>query len=238
MILIVVCGRCRDNKSDNVTTTIADTRIRMQSSSEGYEGLDYKEVVSELKALGFTNINTKPLDDLIIGFIADENEVEEVSVGGSIDYSAGSMFYPDVRIVVSYHSYPEADETVPLDGKTTKKPTNEKSITEKTTKALKTTTTETEASEESTKKDKYAEGGYQLWAISSVKDYGKKMYPYGIEYHFGKRGSSIKYSGDSEWFIQVPVTITNEHDAQREYMIFALYNVETDKMITFDVVDY
>ncbi|MCM1363411.1 MAG: hypothetical protein NC215_00305 [Ruminococcus sp.] len=233
LLLIVVCNRCKDNKSDTVTTavTTVDTRIRMQSSSEGYKGLDYEEVVSELKALGFTNVKTKPLGDLIIAFFANENEVEEVSVGGSIEYSAGELFYPDIRIVVSYHSYPETGESDTSDD------TTEKSTTEKTTKVQKTTTTEPEEDEEPTTEDEYAAAHNEMWAIKAVKDYGKQKFPYGIDFHFAKMDSSVEYCDNGEWYVQVPVTITNEYNSQRDTMVFAMYNAKTGMVTDFRVQD-
>lgn len=84
-----------------------DGKIKVTYASSDLEGKDYHEVVSELEDDGFTNIITEPVDDLITGWINKEVEVETVEIDGDTEFSNGSRYLPDSKIVVTYHTFPE-----------------------------------------------------------------------------------------------------------------------------------
>lgn len=84
-----------------------DGKIKVTYASSDLEGKDYHEVVSELEDDGFTNIITEPVDDLITGWINKEGEVETVEIDGDTEFSNGSRYLPDSKIVVTYHAFPE-----------------------------------------------------------------------------------------------------------------------------------
>lgn len=84
-----------------------DDRIKMPSSSRNYKGTNYQEVISDLHGAGFTNVQTKVLDDLITGLLTKDGEVEKVSVDGDTTFSTDSKYSADVPIIVTYHTYPE-----------------------------------------------------------------------------------------------------------------------------------
>lgn len=79
--------------------------IRIPSSSSTFEAKDYRDVMTELQAAGFTNIETETLDDLIIGWLTKDGEVEKVSVNGNTNFSADSKFPEDAKIVITYHTF-------------------------------------------------------------------------------------------------------------------------------------
>jgi len=96
-ILLVGCG------------SETDDRIRMPSSSSDYKGANYQDVLAELQGAGFTNVESEVIDDLIIGWLIKDGEVEEVEVNGYTTFSTDSKYSKDVKIVVSYHTFPEEE---------------------------------------------------------------------------------------------------------------------------------
>lgn len=89
-----------------------DGKINMPSSSKKYEGANYKEVVSELQGAGFTNVEAEALADMTTGLLSKEEEVDKVTVDGNTTFSTDSRYPADVKIVVSYHSFPESEKPV------------------------------------------------------------------------------------------------------------------------------
>lgn len=101
-------------KKDKVIVTILSqnekpkgNQASMPKSSAGFRKKQLKEVQEMLASAGFTNIKTEKIEDLIIGILTSENEVESVTVNGSTDYSEGNVFEKDVEIVITYHTFPE-----------------------------------------------------------------------------------------------------------------------------------
>ena len=88
-----------------------DGKIHMPFGGNDYDGANYQEIVSQLEEAGFTNIREEPLGDLVTGWLNDEGEVDEVSVDGDTVFSTDSKYLPDVEIVVSYHTFPDEEES-------------------------------------------------------------------------------------------------------------------------------
>lgn len=86
--------------------------MAMPAASSAYEGQEYHGVVEQLRERGFTNVEARPLGDLIVGWLAKPDEVDRVTVAGNPGYSTSKRFPPNVEIVVYFHSYPE-DEGAP-----------------------------------------------------------------------------------------------------------------------------
>lgn len=99
-ILLVGCG----NKED-------DGKINLPSSSNDLKGENYQDVVAEFENAGFTNIQTKVIDDLVLGLFTSDGEIEEVSVDGYTIFSTDSRYPADIEIVISYHTF-SIDEAV------------------------------------------------------------------------------------------------------------------------------
>ena len=55
-------------------------KIKVGTKSDDLVGEDYEYVERKLKDAGFSNIDTEPVDDLIIGFLAQEGEVKEITI--------------------------------------------------------------------------------------------------------------------------------------------------------------
>lgn len=79
--------------------------IRMPASSRNMRKGNYKNVVQDLFALGFTEIYTKEIDDLVTGWITKDGTVKKITVNNQEEYKKGSVFDYDVEIVVSYHTF-------------------------------------------------------------------------------------------------------------------------------------
>lgn len=87
-----------------------DDRVLMPASSSDFKGEEYQAVLDLLREAGFTNVDTKPLGNLITGWINKPETVDEVAVGGiggTTTFSKDTDFEKDVKIVVAYHSFPE-----------------------------------------------------------------------------------------------------------------------------------
>lgn len=107
-----------DDYSDSWSETRANLINRIQAlkgESEGMvqfptktlEGEQVSDVVSILTSAGFTNITQEPVaTDLLTGWLDKlleaKGEVEEITVGGSTEYTKGAWLDPDTPIIVRY----------------------------------------------------------------------------------------------------------------------------------------
>lgn len=82
---------------------------RTPGGSSYHGGRDYKDVVSDFEDNDFTNIDTEKLEDLITGWITKDGEVESVSVDYDVDYTAKEWYPNDVKVIITYHTFPEKD---------------------------------------------------------------------------------------------------------------------------------
>lgn len=94
-VLLVGCGSKED-----------DGKLNMPFSSNDLKGANYQEVIATLENAGFTNVQTKAIDDLVFGWLTKDGEIEEVSVDGYTTFSTDSRYAADIEIIVSYHTFP------------------------------------------------------------------------------------------------------------------------------------
>ncbi|MBR5509370.1 MAG: hypothetical protein IKV59_04900 [Lachnospiraceae bacterium] len=83
------------------------TYINPPYQSYEMSGDSYTKVINELENAGFTNIKTEKIEDLIIGWLTFDGEVEKVTINGSIEYTVESEFIPETEVIVYYHTFPE-----------------------------------------------------------------------------------------------------------------------------------
>ena len=83
--------------------------VKTPSESSQLKGKSYEEVIDIFTEKGFTNIQTEALEDLIFGWLTKDGEVEAVSVGGDVDYSADKWVPADIEVVIRYHTFPLND---------------------------------------------------------------------------------------------------------------------------------
>lgn len=83
----------------------AEGNIKVGYKPKDLIGLNFEEVVSKLKAKGYTNIQTVRLDDLITGWIKKDGEVSEISISSDTDFNENSKYVSNTEIIITYHSF-------------------------------------------------------------------------------------------------------------------------------------
>ena len=76
--------------------------IFMPSSSKDFKGLDYEDVMRQLRALGFTNVSSQPATEPA-GLFKKKNTVEHILVGDVTKFSEKDYFLKDTKIIVYYY---------------------------------------------------------------------------------------------------------------------------------------
>lgn len=102
LLLLPACESTEDHTGEAKTP----------SGSSAMKGRNYEDVVNVFKEKGFTNIKLEQIDDLIFGWLTKEGEVEEVSVGGNVDYSPDQWVSADTEVIIKYHVFPQSEETL------------------------------------------------------------------------------------------------------------------------------
>jgi hypothetical protein len=78
----------------------------LNESSEDFVGENYETVIANLETIGFTNIKTEILDDLILGWLTSDGEVEQVTINGKTDFDKNTKFTKDSEVIITYHTFP------------------------------------------------------------------------------------------------------------------------------------
>ena len=78
--------------------------IPMPLSPSDVKKFTYEDLYKSLSKAGYTNINTENLRDLDYQSLDKENRVTQMKVDGSIDYSKGKKYTPDIAIRITYHT--------------------------------------------------------------------------------------------------------------------------------------
>lgn len=91
-----------------------DTVI-VAASARDYRGENYQDVVNQLSSTGFVNIRTEPVEDLVMGWLTKDGEVEEITIDGNSTFSKGDKFDKDVEVLIAYHTFPHEDEALSND---------------------------------------------------------------------------------------------------------------------------
>ena len=124
MVAIISISACSTEQDANM--------LKVSKSSDEIVGENYQTIASELEEIGFTNIETKVLDDLINGFLTKDGEIEQIEINGDTEFSTNDSFQKDSKVVITYHTFPkeEKDDTESTDEKssgTVKQSTNDTS---------------------------------------------------------------------------------------------------------------
>lgn len=106
MVLLTSVAACSRGEK------LAADQANMPASSKDFEGEQYQDVVDVLHDAGFTNVETKPLGDLLTGWLHGDGETKDVEIGGVASFDEGDTVQRDVEIRLSYHSFPK-DKEVP-----------------------------------------------------------------------------------------------------------------------------
>lgn len=84
--------------------------IHPPASSSDLKGKNYKDVDKMMTEQGFRNVTLEPVEDLVVGFLKEDGEVEEVSIDGYTVYSTDSWFSPDTAVIIRYHTFKQQAE--------------------------------------------------------------------------------------------------------------------------------
>ncbi len=91
--------------------------IEIPLSAAQCTGDNYQNVIDIFKSSGFTDIETKVLEDLNKDQMMDDGIVNQISINNDIDFHQGDWVAKDSKIVISYHTIaPErkTDISVPI----------------------------------------------------------------------------------------------------------------------------
>lgn len=66
---------------------------------------NYMEIRNQLLELGFTEVEERPIRDLITGWINKNGSIEKVSIGGEVNFKRNSIYKYDINIVIEYHTF-------------------------------------------------------------------------------------------------------------------------------------
>ena len=82
-----------------------DGEIKVSASSNELKGENYENVIERLEDMGFYNIETEALGDLVVGWFDKENAVKEITIDGDSKFSEGDWFDEGADIKITYHSF-------------------------------------------------------------------------------------------------------------------------------------
>lgn len=86
-----------------------DNEARAPKSLSELKGQNFQDVVTLFESAGFNNIETEKIEDLIMGWLTKDGEVESVSIGGDTEYSTSKWYPKDTKVRISYHTFPEKE---------------------------------------------------------------------------------------------------------------------------------
>lgn len=67
--------------------------------------LNYKSCVKNLQNIGFTNVYTEAIPDLVTGWLKKDGSVEEISVENNTFIKEGQGLRYDAKIIIKYHTF-------------------------------------------------------------------------------------------------------------------------------------
>ena len=79
--------------------------ILIPFSTKSIKKLMHKEVIANLRELGFTNIYEERIEDLITGWVKQDGTIEKVEIAGDCSFKKNAMYKYDEKIVIYYHTF-------------------------------------------------------------------------------------------------------------------------------------
>ena len=105
ILVLLGCG------SSSGSSESHEGEVKTVEGASHYKNKNYQEVENELRQIGFTNISTEAIDDLITGWLTKDGEVESVSIDGDDDFSAYNWYPAESKVVITYHTFPNDQAT-------------------------------------------------------------------------------------------------------------------------------
>ena len=75
------------------------------ASSTSYTGRGYTDVMNELYAAGFKNIETRAVSDLKMGIFNNVTEIASIEINGVGIFEMGDVFPKDSVVLIKYHVF-------------------------------------------------------------------------------------------------------------------------------------
>lgn len=92
-------------KAQIIISYHAKREIAFPVSSKQICKMTCENLVKELRELGYTEIYTEKITDLVTGWIHKDGSIEYALVNGKVKYKQGDIFDYDVKIVIAYHTF-------------------------------------------------------------------------------------------------------------------------------------
>ena len=91
IMLCLLLAACSQDSSD---------LLKVPVSANDCKGKNYQDVVNDISAAGFVNIQAKTIEDLVTGWLTKDGEVEEVTIDGDGSFRAGDTFDKTAAIIL------------------------------------------------------------------------------------------------------------------------------------------
>ncbi len=105
MLLIAFSSNSKDSSGKTAEELHQEAgEIQIGSSSESLKGENYKDVIKKLEKAGFTNVEEEAVNDVVLGIMTKEGEVERVSIDGDTTFYTYDWVPADASVVVVYHT--------------------------------------------------------------------------------------------------------------------------------------
>ena len=108
LVLLGIMGIFENGDNKNAEGQTSNT-ITVPAASDELKYNNYEDVLTQFESAGFTDIKTEAIEDLILGLLTKDGEVEKVSIDGEENFKAGSKFKYNAKIIVYYHTFSQSD---------------------------------------------------------------------------------------------------------------------------------
>lgn len=81
-----------------------ETQVKVTVNSKELIGEKYFDVIEKLTNMGFNNVSSVPLGDLINEWFKKSGTVKSITVGDASSFREGDIFDKDAIVTISYHS--------------------------------------------------------------------------------------------------------------------------------------
>jgi len=163
MVAITSISACSDEEDPNM--------LKVSTSSDEIVGENYQTVISKLEESGFSDIQTKVLDDLITGWLTKDGEIEKIEINGDTEFSANDSFQKDSKIVITYHTFSKEERSATESADEKSSETVEQSTDSKEERSATESANEksSETVEQSTN-DKSVESNQEILSVKNNED--------------------------------------------------------------------
>lgn len=88
-----------------IYSTPKEGKIKISINVKDYIGVNYEQVKEKFEDMGFTNIKCVPNEDLITGWINENESTDRITIDNDSDLKKDEIFPEDAEVVITYHSF-------------------------------------------------------------------------------------------------------------------------------------